>query len=192
MAAMGRLVEELYLVSLPENCKFTVTKLENNRKGSWYTLFETRKQPPYEVNPTSKKALVATSVLGTTSVTDSGEGLSNTLYFTISGTISKNYFEKKGYITFNSTEWPSFPRIGRPDYSIITYTFDGSKSESISQQTPTLITPDPYNIAFLIKNQEMYMIVSREDNLGTKVMSSILGGILNIHTAGLKWVVSKI
>lgn len=190
--SIGKLVQEVYLVALPENCNFTVTELETKHKvRDSFAFFETTKKPPYEVTFTSAKVKLATSILGTTSTISSGQGLSNTLRFTVSGNINNKSFKKEGTITVSSTEWP---RIGgRPDHSVLTYIFDGSNPVSISQQTPTLINPDPYYIAFSInKDNQIYMIVSREDNLGTKLMSGILDGIFTIHTAGLKWAFGKI
>jgi len=187
---VGTLREELYLVALPENCKFTVTKLENNHKDNWLTYFGSSKEPPYVVNPISGgKALVVESGLSSTSIWDSGEGLSNTLHFTVSGTISNKQFEKKGYITFSSTAWS---KTVRPDYSILLYGFDNNQALSLNQKVPPLLTPDPYYIAFAIKDEQICMIASCEHNLTNQVISTIVEGILTAHTKALGWVFGKL
>ena len=188
--AFGKLVEELNLVSLPENWTYTVTKWENHEKENWYTAFEYKKKPPYVVNPKpGQKERVVTSYLSSTSLWDSGNGLSHTLYFSVSGQINGKSKERKGYVKFGSTDWS---KHARPDYSILTFGFEGEPAETINQEVPFLVSPNGYYLAFAIKEEQITMIVSRENNLTNDLISLILQGIVELHSAAIKKTIAKI
>lgn len=185
--AIGKLSEELWLSVLPQGLTFTVTAPENSTHDQWYTYFEVgRRNLPYTVEAGKR---VATSVLSTTYVLDSGPGLSNKLRFKVSGQLNGKQVNKEGYFIFSSTDWPLF---GRPDNSILTFQFDGTDAVSISQQVRTLVSPDPYYFGFAVKDDQLLMVVSRENNIGTAVMSKIIDGILTLHTKAIGWVFGKI
>lgn len=190
LMAIGKLAESLYLSSVPENCTFTVTEFINERRDSWYAYLEgaSGRKAPYTVTPrkNNQGGLVAHSVLSTTSVWDKGTGTTAILNFTVSCDIAGKSITKKGYFKFSSTDWP---RLGRPDYSLLLFGFDGDMVRELTIETPRLINPDPYYMSVALKDDKLYLIASIKDDLSTTVISNVIGGIITAHTKALSWAV---
>ena len=181
--ATGHINQRLRMSALPADLTFTVTALENNRRGSWYSYFNLRDdRVPFK----AAAGNLVVSTLSTTSVLDHGPGLSNTLRFTVEAKIQGRNVKKAGYFVFATTDWP---RIGRPDYTTLLFELDGQQAASITQQVPTLITPDPYCCTFAVKDNKLYMLVSNDENLSTTTIGMVIDGLLSVHTKALSWIV---
>jgi hypothetical protein len=188
--AIGKLVEDIILKSMPDNCTFTVTELIEDKKDDWYSLFSSPRKTPHKVVPkTEGSGLIATSMLSTTSVTDSGPGVPATLKFEFTCETDSGEAKKTGYIKSSATNWPY---LGRPDYSILIFGFDGETPQEVSRSVPTLVDPDPFYIAFGKKDDQVVIVASTEDSLGTQVVSKILDGVITAHEKALSWVFGKI
>jgi hypothetical protein len=187
--AVGKLVEDIILKSIPDNCTFTVTELIGGQNDDWYSMFTYPSKTPHQVDPQKGSEKIATSLLSTTSVTDRGPGVPATLKFEYTCQTKSGKAKKTGYLKSTATNWPL---IGRPDYSILIFGFDGETPLEVSRQVPTLISPDPFYIAFGQKDDQVVIVASTEDSLGTQVVSNVLDGILTVHSAAFKWVRSTI
>lgn len=185
--AVGSINEALYLASLPEGFTFTVTALETETRDDWRGFFDRRADSvPYDV-PAGKE--IAEAHLTTSSVLDSGVGPTCKIRFKIAGSIGGKAVEKKGYFTFTNSEWPL---VGRPDHLILGSSLDGTDSVAVVQDVRILTTPDPFSCAFVLKGDEIGLIISREKNLTNEVVSTVVGGILTAHTKAISWVFGKV
>jgi hypothetical protein len=127
----------------------------------------------------------------TVSITDSGDGASCRFRFRfrVHGTIGDNSIDKTGYFIFSTTGWPT---VGHPDYALLGFQSKGSEASTIYQKVPTLVTPDPFYCAFALKDNELVLITSRENNLSTTIISNVVSGIITAHTKALGWLFGKV
>ena len=187
--SIGKLVEEIILKSVFDGCELTITGLETEKRDSWYSEFRypSKKMIPHDIVIKHEGTPVATTLLSSTSATDSGVGVSATLKFRLEYSSDSGRVHKTGFIKSSATPWPSFPNLGRPDYALLLFGLDGEAPQEVSRSVPMLINPDPFYIAFGKKGDQVLMVASTEDSLGTKVVSSILDGIITAHTKALSW-----
>jgi hypothetical protein len=54
------------------------------------------------------------------------------------------------------------------------------------------VTPDPFYCAFALKDNELVLITSRENNLSTTIISNVVSGIITAHTKALGWLFGKV
>jgi hypothetical protein len=181
--AVGTIAEDTYLTSLPSNTTFTVIELIPEERDGWVSSIGIGKKPPYNV---SQSEQIVITNLSTTKVTDTGAGPSATLKFKINFSTPDRSIEKTGYITVSSTDWPL---IGRPDYSLLTFGFDQDVPQTIHKKIPYLISPDSWSIGIGIQDNKIALVAQADSKLETKLISTILQGIVTAHTDALKWVV---
>ncbi|QEI08397.1 hypothetical protein FXN63_23085 [Pigmentiphaga aceris] len=185
--AVGSVNEALFLASLPEGFTFTVTALETDTHDNWRGFFDRRSDSvPYDVAAGQE---IAEARMTTSRVLDSGVGPTCKLRFKIAGTIGGKTVEKKGNFTFTTSDWPL---VGRPDQLILNSSLDGMDSVAVIQDVRLMTTPDPFSCAFVLKGEELGLIISREKNLTNEVVSTVVGGILTVHGKAISWVFGKI
>ncbi len=191
--AVGTISQELYLTGLPPNSTFTVTRFEIEKKQDWYAYLHGRgySPAPYEVKPRQNESggLVVYSKLSSTTVFVKGTGNSGTMHFTINCIIDGKEVSKNGYFKFTATDWGS---VKRPAYFITMFGFDGEPIRELMGETPTFVQPDPLYMNISLKNNQLYLIASLENNLSTTIISNVLDGILTVHTKALSWAVGLI
>ncbi len=185
--AVGSINEALRLSALPDGFTFTVTALEGETRDDWRGFFDRRSDSvPYNVLPGKE---IAEAHLTTSSVLDSGQGPTCKIRFKIAGTVDGKAVEKKGYFTFSTSDWPL---VGRPDNLILGCNLDGSDTITVIQEVRLLTTPDPFSCAFVVKDDQLGLIISRENNLTNAIVSKVVGGIFTAHTKAIGWVFGKI